>query len=137
MKNTMTVAHNDLQSRESARRRALWKLSAMRPGDPTAHGVLLELEVLDRLDEEGAISSGACPSCRHILALVEVIPHASRKVVNEHSIPSPWRERFAQASVGSTRLATGPYLHDLENFVDEWELEMKHLDAHRKALSRD
>lgn len=46
----------------------------------------------------------------------------------------PWRERFDQASVGSTRLVAGPYLDDLKKFVDEWEREMIHLQAHRDAV---
>lgn len=49
----------------------------------------------------------------------------------------PWRERFAQASVGSTRVAAGPYLDDLEKFVEEWGREMTYLQAHRDAASSE
>lgn len=54
-------------------------------------------------------------------------------VVQELSIPEPWRERFLQASRGSTRHVDGPYLHDLQKFIAVWKREMKHLNAHRSA----
>ncbi|WP_145254316.1 hypothetical protein [Pseudomonas sp. DE0157] len=111
-------------------RRLLWALSALQPGDPTAKGLLQELQAVEQdLDD-------VAPPCKHLLDQVSTSAHTSgRRIVDELTIPAPWRERFAQASVGSTRLAAGPYLHDLEKFVDEWELEMKHLRAHREAMS--
>lgn len=112
-------------------RRLLWALSAFQPGDPKAIAILEDLDAVERdLDD-------VAPCCRYVLSLVNTSTHASgRKIVDELSIITPWRERFGEASVGSTRLAAGPYLDDLEKFVDEWALEMKHLKAHREALRR-
>ncbi|WP_325167131.1 hypothetical protein [Pseudomonas sp. MF7448] len=59
--------------------------------------------------------------------------HSGIDIVLEHDIPQPWRERFLQASIGSTRLADGPYATDWEKFLDEWEREMQHLHNHRVA----
>lgn len=38
--------------------------------------------------------------------------HSGIEIVVELSIPEPWRERFLQASIGSTRLVDGPYATD-------------------------
>ena len=48
----------------------------------------------------------------------------------------PWLQRFQAASVGSTRLAEGPYLRDFEKFVAVWHQEFEHLSAHRSKRSR-
>lgn len=113
-------------------RRLLWALSDLRPADPKAIPVLQELDLVER---------DLCDvflSCKHLLDLVTKSPRSSgRWIVDEHTIPMPWRERFAQASVGSTRVAAGPYFDDFEKFVEEWEREMTHLQAHRDAASSD
>lgn len=113
-------------------RRLLWALSDLRPGDPKAVAVLQELDLVER---------GLCDvslSCKHLLDLVTKSPLSSgRLIVDEHTIPMPWRERFAQANIGSTRVAAGPYFDDLEKFVEEWGREMAHLQAHRDATSAD
>jgi len=57
----------------------------------------------------------------------------TESIVREASIPQPWRERFLQASVGSTRLVDGLYAHDWEKFLSEWQAEMKRVDVHRAA----
>jgi len=63
--------------------------------------------------------------------------HSSNlQIVREVSIPEPWRERFLQASIGSTRLEAAPYLHDLEKFVHLWTQEIQHLEAHRSAVDK-
>ncbi|MBA1193687.1 hypothetical protein G7007_12570 [Pseudomonas entomophila] len=122
----------DLIEGERRLRRLLWALSALQPGDPKAIVLLQELQVVQQdLDD-------VARSCKHLLDRVSSSAHPSgRKIVDELTIPAPWRERFAQASIGSTRLAEGPYLHDLEKFVDEWEKEMRHLEAHWQALHGD
>lgn len=113
-------------------RRLLWALSDLRPGDPKAVAVLQELDLVERDLCDVSLS------CRHLLDLVTKYSSPSgRLVVDEHTIPMPWRERFAQASVGSTRVAMGPYLDDLEKFVDEWEREMIYLQSHRDAARSD
>jgi hypothetical protein len=53
--------------------------------------------------------------------------------VLELTIPQPWRERFQQASIGSTRVVEGPYATDWEKFLARWEAEMRHLEQHRAA----
>lgn len=114
---------------ERQRRRLLWALSALQPGDPRSTALLDPLDALER--ELGKVAH----SCEHLLDLVKTSTHSSgRKVFDEQTLPSPWRERFDQASIGSTRLAVGPYLADLEKFVDEWQREMTHLQAHRDSL---
>lgn len=113
-------------------RRLLWALSALQPGDPNAIGLLLELDLVERDLCDVSLS------CKHLLDLVTKSPRSSgRLVVDEHTIPMPWRERFAQASIGSTRVATGPYFDDFEKFVEEWGRERTHLQAHRDAASSD
>ena len=54
-------------------------------------------------------------------------------IVDEASIPQPWRERFLQASIGSTRLIDVPYARDWEKFLAQWQVEMQHLAAHKIA----
>ncbi|MDD1984801.1 hypothetical protein NP546_25315 [Pseudomonas asiatica] len=122
----------DVIEGERQLRRLLWALSAFQPGDPKAIVLLQEMHAVEQDLDDVALS------CKHLLDQVTTSAHTSgRRIVDELTIPSPWRERFAQASVGSTRLAAGPYLHDLEKFVDEWEKEMRHLETHRQALHRD
>lgn len=107
-------------------RRLLWALSALPLGDPTAIAVLQDVEVIER--DLGTLP----PSCTHLLMLVKTSnPPSGRKIVDELSIPSPWLERFTEASVGSTRVKAGPYFDDLEKFVGEWEKEMTFLMMHR------
>jgi len=113
-------------------RRLLWALSDLRPGDPKAVAVLRELNLVERDLCDVSLT------CKHLLDLVTKSPRPSgRLVVDEHTIPTPWRERFAQASIGSTRVAAGPYLDDFEKFVEEWGREMTHLQAHRDAARSD
>lgn len=59
--------------------------------------------------------------------------HGSIDIIFEQDIPEPWRERFFQASVGSTKVSDGPYAKDWDKFLAMWEVEMRHLEAHRAA----
>lgn len=118
-----------LLDRERQRRRLLWALSALQPGDPESIALLIELDAIEH------DLGDAAHTCKHLLALLKTSIHSSgQEIVDEQTIPSPWRERFEQASIGSTRLADGPYLSDLEKFIDEWQREMTHLQAHRDAV---
>jgi hypothetical protein len=56
------------------------------------------------------------------------------QIVREESIPEPWRERFLQASIGSTRVETGPFLNDFEKFINLWKHENQRLEAYRSAI---
>ncbi|MNW11484.1 hypothetical protein D3C71_2089550 [compost metagenome] len=59
--------------------------------------------------------------------------HSGIDIVLELNIPELWRERFFQASIGSTRLVDGLYATDWKKFLAAWEAEMQHLEAHRTA----
>jgi hypothetical protein len=37
-------------------------------------------------------------------------------ILRKAGIPQPWRERFLQASTGSTRLFDGPYAYSWDKF---------------------
>lgn len=126
--------NDDLSARESVRRKALWTLSHLIPGDPKAAAildVLYDIEGQERVDFNHSQPSLNLDAVREA---VQIERHNSGiSIVREASIPQPWRERFLQASVGSTRLIDGPYAHDWEKFLTEWQAEMQHLDAHRAA----
>lgn len=65
---------------------------------------------------------------------VSVMRHNSGvDIILERTIPQPWRERFHQASIGSTRLVDGPYAADWNIFLASWEAEVRHLEQHRAA----
>ena len=124
---------HSLKDREAARRKALWTLTQLKPSDPEAKPVLDVLDDIDRRDDLNttlttAVEVGDLPS------IVEVEARADGlQTIRETSIPEPWRERFNQASIGSTRLVDGPYLHDFQKFIAMWKREIEHLEAHRTA----
>lgn len=122
---------DDLKDREASRRKALWTLAHLVPGDPGATSVidvLNDIEAQERRDNNSAISLA------DLRTAVLPQPRASGyPIVIEDEIPQPWRERFLRASTGSTRVTEGPYAHDWERFLQKWESEMRHLEAHRKA----
>ena len=126
--------NDDLSARESVRRKALWTLSHLIPGDPKAAAIV---DVLDDIEGQERVDLNHSHPGLDIDAArkaVQIERHSSGiNIVNEASIPQPWRERFLQASIGSTRLTIGPYVHDWEKFLVEWQVEMRHLDAHRSA----
>ena len=97
----MTIDHR-LWSLEIARRRALWALADLQPGDAQAEKVLAELEGLQD------IVSGDQLSAQELVDVVTTKLHNGVQLVVEDSIPEPWLQRFQAASVGSTRLAGGP-----------------------------
>lgn len=123
-----------LRTLESLRRKALWTLSHLVPGDPKAAAIL---DVLADIEAQELIGQNRNQPVLDIdvarkAALIE--RHSSGvSIVREASIPQPWRERFLRASVGSTRLTVGPYAHDWEKFLTQWQAEMQHLDAHMSA----
>jgi hypothetical protein len=125
---------DDLRTRESVRRKALWTLSHLVPGDPKAAAIL---DVLDDIEGQERVDFNQSQPSLNLDAVREAVQierHDSGiSIVREASIPQPWRERFLQASVGSTRLIDGPYAHDWEKFLTQWQVEMGHLDAYRSA----
>lgn len=129
----MTIDHR-LRSLEIARRRALWALADLQPGDARAEKVLAELDEVD-LALQG-VMGGDQLSAQGLVDLIATRLHNGVQLVVEDSIPEPWLQRFQAASVGSTRLAEGPYLRDFEKFVAVWHQELEHLSAHRSRRSR-
>lgn len=125
---------DDLRTRESVRRKALWTLSHLVPGDPKAAAIL---DVLDDIEGQERVDFNQSQPSLNLDAVREAVQierHDSGiSIVREASIPQPWRERFLQASIGSTRLVDGPYAHDWDKFLTQWQAEMKQLDAHMSA----
>lgn len=118
----------DLRQRERDRRNALWNLNGLSPGDPAA---LPWLSVLDAIDDQDRND----PAGMSIESLVTEVPvtqlNPRFRVVRDEDLPEPWRTRFEQASIGSTRLSEGAYAHDWMKFIRLWSLEMAHVEAHR------
>ena len=128
----MTIDHR-LRSLEIARRRALWALADLRPGDARAEKVLAELAEVDQA-QQGIVGNDQL-SAQELVDIVTTKLHNGVQLVVENSIPEPWLQRFQAASVGSTRLAEGPYLRDFEKFVAVWHQELEHLKADRAHRS--
>lgn len=129
----MTIDHR-LRRLEIARRRALWALADLQPGDARAEKVLAELDEVDQGLQD--VVSGDQLSAQELVDVVTTKLHNGVQLIAEDSIPEPWLQRFRAASVGSTRLAEGPYLRDFEKFVAVWHQELEHLNAHRAHRSR-
>lgn len=88
---------NELRELEGARRRALWALASLSPGDPKASELLETLDELDNLD------LNATSFTQKPLELIEVresVPaerhHSGIDIILERTIPQPWRGRFNQ-----------------------------------------
>lgn len=117
-----------LRQRERDRRNALWNLHGLRPGDPAALPWLAVLDAIDGQDRND-------PASMSIESLVTEVPvtqlNPRFRVVRDEDMPEPWRTRFEQASIGSTRLSEGAYAHDWMKFIRLWSLEMAHVEAHR------
>lgn len=125
---------DDLRTRESVRRKGLWTLSHLVPGDPKAAAIL---DILADIDDQELIAQNRNQPVFDINTVRKAVlieHHRSGiSIVHEANIPQPWRERFLQASIGSTRLVDGPYAHDWEKFLTQWQAEIQHLDAHMSA----
>nr|WP_269812382.1 hypothetical protein [Pseudomonas monteilii] len=123
-----------MRSLEIARRRALWVLADLQPGDARAEKVLAELDEVE-VGLRGIVSGDEL-SAQELVDVVTTKLHNGVQLIAEDSIPEPWLQRFQAACVGSTRLAEGPYLRDFEKFVAVWHQELEHLRAHRSKRSR-
>jgi len=132
----MASDDDSLHLRESRRRRALWTLAHLAPGDPRA---LCVLRVLDEIDHQEQAWLGSCriATVDEVTNQVASEPHSiGISIVRDNSIPEPWRERFMCASYGSTRVPEGAYLHDWLKFIAKWKQEMAHLERHRAGCDR-
>jgi hypothetical protein len=125
------ASDDSLHLREKRRRSALWTLAHLAPGDPRA---LCILRVLDEIDhqEQAWLGSSRIATVHEVTNQVGSEHHSiGISIVQENSIPEPWRERFLCASYGSTRVVEGAYLQDWQKFLSKWQQEMTHLERHR------
>lgn len=128
------MTHDELRKLERARRKALWEIARFHPGDPKAADALAILDDLDDQERSGTPSTGEPLELSKVRDSVPVQHHrCGIDIILECDIPQPWRERFLHASVGSTRIADGPYATDWDKFLTGWEAEMRHLQQHRAA----
>ncbi|XVJ50137.1 hypothetical protein ACDZ94_24505 (plasmid) [Pseudomonas sp. UBT] len=124
----------NLREREKIRRKALWALSDLLPGDPKAIPVVSMLDEIARQDEADSVLRDVA-KLEDLRDLVVTEPRSSGlQIVRQGSIPQPWRERFLQASIGSTRVEAGPFLNDFEKFINLWAQENQRLEAYRSAI---
>ncbi|MBV4455130.1 MULTISPECIES: hypothetical protein [Pseudomonas] len=123
-----------LLERERTRRRTLWALASLHPGDSNASDLLAILDDLDDQERNDTACSDKLFELIEVRNSASVMRHNSGiDIILEQTIPQPWRERFHQASIGSTRLVDGHYGADWDKFLTEWEREMQHLKNHRAA----
>jgi hypothetical protein len=128
------MTHDELRKLERTRRRALWAIARFLPGDPEAADALAILNDLDDQERSSTPSTSEPLELNEVRDSVPVQHHqCGIDIVLELTIPQPWRERFQQASIGSTRVVEGPYATDWEKFLARWEAEMRHLEQHRAA----
>lgn len=126
---------NKLESREKARRRALWQLQGLKPGDPAAKEWLLVLAEVEFLDQAEPIGNGHQLTIEQLRKMVPIVELRGFGIVRDDDIPEPWRERFGQASAGSTRLPEGSYSRDWMKFLALWPEEMTLVQQHRNKHS--
>lgn len=116
----------NLQVRERARREALWSLEDPTPG--RRDQALKTLKLIEGQDRRSPIGDGAALTTRDLRKSVKIVPASGTTIAHvvESEIPQPWRERFQQASVGSTRQSQDTaYAHDWFKFLDMWDKERK------------
>jgi hypothetical protein len=122
-----------LWQREKNKREALWTLQGMRPGDPAAGVLLNALDIIEAEEQVDPIGPAFTLSNEEIRDLVPVTELRGFRIIRDDDIPQPWRERFTQASTGSTRLPEGSYSHDWNKFLETWQSEMRLLTRHRQT----
>lgn len=126
--------NNDINKRETQRRRALWRLAGLQPSDDAARELVQVLDEIDQAELDDDSLGTKILSVEEVLVRVPVEPHASTlNVVRVEAIPQPWRARFMAASIGSTRVSEGFYAHDWHSFLRKWQAEMRHVAEHRTA----
>lgn len=109
-------------------------LANIPPGDSKAFDAISILDDLDLQELKDSPHTDKALELNKVLDCVTVQHHHSGiDIILEQTIPQPWRERFHQASIGSTRLVDGCYAADWDKFLTTWEKEMNHLQRHRAA----
>lgn len=125
---------DQLRELERNKRKAFWALANLHPGDPNASELLIVLDNLYALERDIRPPTDKALESSEVRDVVSVKRHNSGiDIVLELDIPQSWRERFLQASVGSTRLIDGFYACDWDKFLIGWDVEMRHLEQHRAA----
>lgn len=132
------MTHDEvLHHREMARRKALWALTSLSPGDPKAFYILDVLDDIELRERYDTSMPAQALSVEQLRDSIPTEPHPiGCRIVREECIPQPWCERFLRASVGSTRVPEGTYAHDWDRFLDEWQDEMRLLAKHRAARDK-
>lgn len=125
---------DELRELEAKRRKALWMLANISLGDSKAFDALSILDDLDLQERKYSPNADKALDLNQLRDCVTLQHHNSGiDIILEQTIPQPWRERFHQASIGSTRLVDGPYAADWDKFLIGWDAEMRHLQQHRTA----
>lgn len=124
---------NEIWKRERDRRKAIWQLADLQPGDRRAGPILQQLAELERLDQEQPLTE--CDLDLQQLRELPYEPHPiGIDIIRDGDIPQPWMSRFAIASGPISRVAEGIYRHDWTDFLDAWIKENDHISLHRQEL---
>lgn len=121
---TVSAMRDSLWHREQARREALWNLKSSRPGQQDQ--ALTTLALIEHLDRRSPIGGGVKLTTKDLRVSVRIVPASGTTIAHvfEGEIPQPWRERFQQASIGSTKGSQdSAYAHDWFKFLDMWDKE--------------
>ncbi|HEE9764641.1 TPA: hypothetical protein R8F97_005634 [Pseudomonas putida] len=131
----MSVRDQGLRLRELRRRKILWSLAPLVPGDRRAKKFL---KWLDHLDYEEQCIYPQALSAGQVSNLVpsESYPNGIPFVRCEE-IPQPWRERFLCLNRDSIREREVAYYHDWMKFISEWRKGEAIVEHHRAAWYRD
>lgn len=114
------MSEEKVRARELTRRQALWKLASLKPGHPEAVPLVAILERISIEEHNDAVFEPALTLDIVSLSVPTRRSSSGKEIVRESDIQQPWRERFLQASSGSTRLVEGFYANDWKNFLLEW-----------------
>ena len=127
---------NEIQKRETNRRRALWRLARLAPGNHAALDIIQTLNEIEQAELNDASLVKNTANVAEVLNQVQAEDYAQGiSIVRVENIPQPWRARFVAASIGSTRLEAGFYELDWLSFLKKWQAEMTHLERHRVAVT--
>ncbi|GEM_PF-703719 len=114
----------DLAEREQIRRHALRIAFSSWSRADERMAALEDLALVVEHDEKFPLGTAAHLSTEKIRDLVPAIVRDGHiPYVRDADIPEPWLTRFGIASIGSTRVLAGAYVHDWENFLSLWDQE--------------
>lgn len=130
------MSSNDpLWIHERDRRKAIWQLDRLAPGDPRAEPILQRLTEIEQIDQVEPLAE--CDlGMQQLLELPSEAHRVGYQIVRPERIPEPWRTRFAVATTGSARVVEGYYWHDWSDFLQAWSTENDHIERHRQAYAK-